>query len=106
MFQSCKQLAELTYILHGRYASDEQIHNLAIYSVEKNNKTLKYTTCTTESFPSVFKQANNEAYDHDPQTIVINDKFEEYSSFLLYYIKQIFFKSWRIVFFCHNQNRS
>ena len=97
--QSCKQLAQLTYILHGKTASDEQIHNLAIYSVEKKDKTLKYTTCTTESFRSDLKSANNETYDHDPRTIVITDKFKEYLSFLQYYIKCIFFQSWRTVFF-------
>ena len=97
--QSCKQLAQITYILNGKTATDEQIHNLAIYSVEKNEKCMKYTTCTTASFRSDFKKANDETYDHDPRTIVLSNEFKEYSSFLQHYLERIFFQSWRSVSF-------
>ena len=60
---------------------------------------MKYTTCTTASFRSDFKKANDETYDHDPRTIVLSDKFEEYSSFLQHYLERIFFQSWRSVSF-------
>ena len=88
-YQSREQLIALIQELH-----EIKKPKLLIAVDQEGGRVQRLRQGFTE-FPPM--RALGEVYDHDPQTIVLSDKFEEYPLWLFSLLDQIFVQSWRCI---------